>query len=171
MDSSMVGAKLASNARSDVLDVLTQEQQVLEELTNLATHIQEALICCDASALEALAGRQEALAQRLVELDGSRQELMEQWFMQDDKDGVVTEEVRDEDEETRLLAACEDVREQALALQTVNAANDQLLAGMARWMDGLLDGFADLFTQDTAYDRHGACSTPSTANLLMDRQI
>lgn len=164
------GTRPAPDPENDILDVLAQERQVLEELTSLATQVRDALICCDATALEALAGRQETLAQRLVVLDGSRQALIEKWFAQDECESV-SGKVQGKDEGTRLLAACEDVQKQVRALQTANGVNDQLLAGVARWMGGLVNGFAGLLDQAAPYDRHGSRPVQLESNLLVDHQV
>lgn len=153
----------------EVLEILAQERQVLEELTHLAAQVRNALISCDVLTLETLANRQEALIQSLLMLDASRQELVEQQLEQ--RRRPRGGEVPNGREEEHLLAAYEGVRTQAKTLQTANAINQRLLAGIARWTKELLDALADLLTETASYDRYGLQPVRLESNLLMDRRV
>ena len=156
------------NPANDILDVLIKQQQALQDLTSLTAQVRDALIDCDVATLEDLAGRQETLICYLTELDGSRQELMEKWFARDEWE---LKSRQDEDEGARLLATCEDVQDQITTLQTANAVNRRLLAGIARWMKELLKALADLCEEAAPYDRHGLRPVQLEGNLLVDHRV
>jgi|AMFO01.1.fsa_nt_gi FlgN protein. len=164
----LADAEPTLNLANDILDVLIEQQQALQDLTSLTVQVRDALIDCDVATLEGLAGRQERLTRYLTELDDSRQELMEKWFARDEWE---LKGRQDEDEGARLLATCEDVQEQIIALQIANAVNHRLLAGIARWMKELLKAFADLFEEAAPYDRHGLRPVQLEGNLLVDHRV
>ncbi len=164
---------LAADAAHDPtrgpLDVLNQEHQILEQLTDLALGIRQALIGVDVHTLETLTGRQEQLVQQLLELEKLRQALMKRGVGSESEVNEAGEEHAAEVERL-LLTACEVLRTQMREFQRANAVNQRLLTGIARWTEGLFQGFIAHFQQVAPYDSYGSRPVSLEGHLLIDRQ-
>ena len=151
------------------LDVLNQEHQILEQLTDLARGIRQALIRVDVHTLETLTGRQEELVQQLLELENLRQALMKREIGSASEVNEAGEEHAAEVERL-LLTACEALQRQMRAFQRANAVNQQLLTGIARWTEELFQGFTTHLQQVAPYDSYGSRPVSLEGHLLIDRQ-
>ncbi len=154
-----------------VLDLVRRERELLAQLTQLALELRQALSRADGRALEILAGRQERLLKELVMLEGQQQALKMACGEGESK-GRGKGSAESEDEHP-LLMACEALRAQMREFQRANAVNRHLLAGIARWTDGLFRAFGTYFEQTAPYNAHGSRPHPvsSATLLLINRQV